>query len=200
MKQRCAIVMGLSMLMVFHLSACANSKVTQEELDHAIVKYSYESIKNDLYNPDSLVLYKCELRQGQSIEREEYEHDNDISDDDSVMDLYYIHYQIAAKTNRGNLLQEEYLGMYNPVNGEFSYCDANEYEEYLNNSSSASPYSGDLLSQWVNLSFYNMLGTDYGTDYTEYIDSDDFEKLDAEKILSNVPDDLLPTEMTEKNK
>ena len=74
------------------------------------------------------------------------------------------------------------------------------YEEYLNNSSSASPYSGDLLSQWVNLSFYNMLGTDYGTDYTEYIDSDDFEKLDAEKILSNVPDDLLPTEMTEKNK
>ena len=90
--------------------------------------------------------------------------------------------------------------MYNPVNGEFSYCDANEYEEYLNNSSSASPYSGDLLSQWVNLSFYNMLGTDYGTDYTEYIDSDDFEKLDAEKILSNVPDDLLPTEMTEKNK
>lgn len=200
MKRRCAMVIGLNMLMVFQLSACANPKVTQEDLDHAIVKHTYESIKNDLYNPDSLILYSCELRQGQSIEREEYEHDNDISDDDSVKDLYYIHYQIAAKSKRGNLLEEEYLGMYNPVNGEFSYCDANEYEEYSKSSFSTSPYPQNLLLEWDNLSFYNMFGADYGTDYTDYIDSDDFEKLDSEKILSDIPDDLLPTEMTEKSK
>ena len=148
---------------------------------------TYDSIKNVLLDPDSMIVYDCYGwgTQSEELEKKEYEENRSAETEVELPDdQYAIYFYVGAKNKLGGISDEEYLFLYDAEGNLIDAATGSDYEAMVDGDSSIT-MNHDLHGQFLNVTFWNMFDDwEYAEDYIVLIDSEEFDKIDYKKILS----------------
>ncbi|MCD8396266.1 MAG: SH3 domain-containing protein [Lachnospiraceae bacterium] len=175
---------------------------TDENVDNAIVKKVYETVQDKLLDPDSIIVYDCYACYAQTYDTsyQEYLYEEfGRTLDEKNYDLYTVYLYIGATNRMGGISDEQYVYITDVYGNIIDGCSGTKYDEIID-SDDTDELTYELLEQWVNIRFNNIIDTwgDSWTDYKDYLKSDEFEELDYEEILANLPEDYEVTEPISK--
>lgn len=187
MKKKSLIPVLFTLVMLFLAGCEAKSPYTKEQ---AMVKSGYEAIKDTLLDPESMIIYDCYAWTGKSDDQYEAQRKAQEEKPETELpdDLFSVYYHIGARNKMGGMSDAQYIILYDPVTG--AYKASGEKEEtdeavqaYIDGDETA-VFDRDVQGEFLNVEFWQLLGwPDTVTDYKEFINSDDFEKVDVKKIL-----------------
>ena len=176
------------LLIVILLTGCSSASAYMKE--QAMVKHGYEAIKDMLLDPESMIVYDCYSWSDQSEEQYDAaamaKHNG--TETELPDDLYVVYYHVGARNKMGGMSEAQYIYLYDPETGAYkSSGEKDEVDEavqaYIDGDKSVY-IDRDVQGEFLNVEFWNMMGwPEKATDNKEFIDSEDFEKVDVEKIL-----------------
>lgn len=177
MKKKLLYILITIIILISFVGCSSNYSI-----EEAMVKKCYETIKDILLNPDSLVVYKCYGEEGQS---EEQRNENFGKEDvEKEYDLYHIYFYIGAENKMGGMTDIEYAFVCDKSTGEIiDWSSRDDYDAGENIYGEDIEY--ELAAIWLNIAWAKEVSgfEESWTDYKELILSDEFEKIDYEKIL-----------------
>lgn len=185
-KKKYVITIFLAIVCLFSTIGCNKEKYTKEQ---AMVKKTYDAIKENLLDPDSIIIYDCygwSAKSEKQYDKQWKENEGKSSDEEVELpdDMYSVYYYIGARNKMGGISDEEYIYMYDLNGNLLDYSSESDREEWVEDLSYASAHH-DLLGQFINPEYWKVAGWGNADDYNELVKSDDFEKIDPEKILNN---------------
>ena len=170
------------------LTGCSSASAYTKE--QAMVKHGYESIKDNLLDPESMIVYDCYSWTSKSEEQSYANATAKVNSTETELpdDLYVVYYHVGARNKMGGMAEAQYIYLYDPETGTYkSSGEKDEVDEevqaYLDGDKSVY-FDRDVQGEFLNVEFWNMMGwPERATDNKDFIDSEDFEKVDVEKIL-----------------
>ncbi|MCD7736013.1 MAG: hypothetical protein LUI07_03460 [Lachnospiraceae bacterium] len=188
--------------MVLSTSSCARTE-SNDNVENAIIKKCYETLQETLLDPDSIIVYDCygHYDQSEDMDYKEWEEELKGTLEEKTYDLYTVYMYIGATNKMGGISGERYVYQFDVYGNYLADCSRKEYEEALDEG-----LAGDIYQAWAGIDISETLAEiqtlegnastawDDWTEYTDYINSDEFEDLDYEKILNNLPEDYKITE------
>lgn len=185
-KKKYIITICITIICIFTTSGCGEEKYTKEQ---AMVKKTYDSIKDNLLDPDSIIVYDCYGWSAKSEEQydKQWEENEGKSSDEEIElpdDMYSVYFYVGARNKLGGISDEEYIYMYDLNGNLLDYSSESDYEDWSSDFSYASTHH-DLMGQFLNPTYWKVAGWESADDYNELVKSDDFEKINYEKILAN---------------
>ena len=178
----------LMVIAVVFLAGCSSrSPYTKEQ---AMIKYGYESIKDNLLDPESMIVYDCYSWSSKSEERsmENATARLDSPETELPDDMYAVYYHIGARNKMGGMSEAEFIYLYDSETGKYKASGEKDevdeaVQEYIDGDETA-VFDRDVQGEFLNVEFWNLVGwPESVTDNKEFIGSEEFEKVDAEKIL-----------------
>ena len=180
--------LAIAVAAVALLTGCGSkSPYTKEQ---AMIKDGYERIKDRLLDPESMVVYDCYAWTGKT--EEQYEAERKAQKDDSETelpdDLFVTYYHVGARNKMGGMSEAQYIVLYDPETGAYRSLGEKEeideaVEAYIDGDESVY-FDRDIQGEFLNVEFWQLMGwPDRATDYEDFIKSEEFEKVDAKKIL-----------------
>lgn len=178
------------MLVAVLLSGCSGKSPYSKE--QAMIKDGYERIKDRLLDPESMIIYDSYAWTGQSEEQMDAEskarRGGSGTETELPDDIYTIYYHVGARNKMGGMSEAQYIVIYDLETGKYKASGEKEevdeaVESYLDGDKSA-VFDRDVQGEFLNVEFWQIMGwPERVTDAKEFIDSEDFEKVDVEKIL-----------------
>ena len=170
------------------ISGCGSkSPYTKEQ---AIIKQGYESIKDTLLDPESMIVYDCYSWTGKSDDQYEAERiaQKDNSETELPDDLFVTYYHVGARNQMGGMSEAEYIILFDPDTGAYKASgEKKEVDEAVNSyidGDETAVFDRDVQGEFLNVEFWQLMGwPESVTDYKEFIASEEFEKVDVKKIL-----------------
>ncbi len=172
------------------VSGCGSkSPYTKEQ---AMVKRGYEAIRDTLLDPESMIVYDAYAWTSKSDELSMAQAQNKANGTETEMpdDEFVTYYHIGARNRMGGMTDAEYIVICDPVTGEYKGSgEKNEVQEavdaYIDGDKTVD-LDRDVQGQFLNVEFWNAMGwPESTTDYKDFIESEDYKKVDVEKILED---------------
>lgn len=170
------------------LTGCGGgSSYTKEQ---AMVKYGYESIKDQLLDPESMIVYDCYAWTSKSEEQSIANATAKVNSTETELpdDLLAVYYHVGARNKMGGMSEAQYIYLYDPETGEYkSSGEKDEVDEavdaYVGGDKSVY-LDRDVQGEFLNVEFWLIMGwPERAVDYKDFIKSEDFQKVDVKKIL-----------------
>ncbi len=157
-----------------------------------MVKRGYEAIRDTLLDPESMIVYDAYAwtSKSEELSREENRNKSDGTETEMPDDEFVTYYHIGARNRMGGMTDAEYIIICDPVTGEYKgsgeKSDIEEaVEAYLDGDKTAD-FDRDVQGEFFNLEIWNTMGwPDKVTDYKEFIESEDYEKVEVDEILED---------------
>ena len=179
---------SLILFMTILLCGCGSgSSYTKEQ---AMIKKGYEIIKDTLLDPESMIVYDCYAWNEMSEDQYEAQRKARLNNPETELpdDMYVSYYHIGARNKLGGMSDSEYIILFDPDTGAIKGGgEKNEIDEavqaYLDGDESAE-FDRDVQGEFFDVSVWQVMGfPESCTDYKEFIQSEEFEKVDVKKIL-----------------
>ena len=171
-RKRTKIAVGLIatgiiiVIAVFLISALWEETLTPQEM---AVKVGYQAVKQNLLNPDSMIVYSCYAHETQS-EQSRSENSAEDSDSDSGyennFDMIEVYLYIGAQNKSGGITDEEYVITCNMDGELLNVSSKSEYE-----ATDISELSHQTAGSWLEVE-YAKLVTPAWKDWQEYSGED----------------------------
>lgn len=158
--------------------------------EQAMVKHGYESIKDKLLDPESMIVYDCYSWTSKSEEQSMENATGRVNSTETELpdDLFAVYYHIGARNKMGGMSEAQYIYLYDSETGEYKASGEKDevdeaVQDYLDGDKTA-VFDRDVQGEFLNVEFWNLMGwPEKATDNKEFIQSEEFEKVDVEKIL-----------------
>lgn len=158
--------------------------------EQAMVKHGYESIKDKLLDPESMIVYDCYSWTSKSEEQSMENATARVNSTETELpdDLLAVYYHIGARNKMGGMSEAQYIYLYDPETGEYkSSGEKDEVDEavdaYVGGDKSVY-LDRDVQGEFLNVEFWLIMGwPERAVDYKDFIKSEDFQKVDVKKIL-----------------
>ena len=195
-RKRTKIAVGLIatgiiiVIAVFLISALWEETLTPQEM---AVKVGYQAVKQNLLNPDSMIVYSCYAHETQS-EQSRSENSAEDSDSDSGyennFDMIEVYLYIGAQNKSGGITDEEYVITCNMDGELLNVSSKSEYE-----ATDISELSHQTAGSWLEVE-YAKLVTPAWKDWQEY-SGEDLEDIINSKATAIREQDVKPSETTQ---
>ena len=195
-RKRTKIAVGLIatgiiiVIAVFLISALWEETLTPQEM---AVKVGYQAVKQNLLNPDSMIVYSCYAHETQS-EQSRSENSAEDSDSDSGyennFDMIEVYLYIGAQNKSGGITDEEYVITCNMDGELLNVSSKSEYE-----ATDISELSHQTAGSWLEVE-YAKLVTPAWKDWQEY-SGEDLEDIINSKATTIRGQDVKPSETTQ---
>ena len=166
---------------VFLFGCSANAKY---EKDKVMIKKGYLAIKDILRDPESMIVYDCHGWTGQSENQitAEFKAKQNNSDEEFPDDIFITYYHIGARNVFGGMAEEEYIITFDLDSGEFKSAGSKSDLDAIIAGDDSIDVDQDVKGAYINIGFWDAFGwPDTTTDYKEFINSKEFEKIDVSK-------------------
>lgn len=170
------------------IAGCSGgSPYTKEQ---AMVKHGCESIKDKLLDPESMIVYDCHSWTSKSEEQSYANATAKVNSTETELpdDLFAVYYHIGARNKIGGMSEAQYIYLYDLETGEYKASgEKDEVDEAVQNyldGDKTAVFDRDVQGEFLNVEFWNLMGwPEKAIDNKEFIKSEEYEKVDVEKIL-----------------
>ena len=184
------ISLAIGLLIAVLLTGCSGKSPYSKE--QAMIKDGYERIKDTLLDPESMIIYDSYAWSGQSEEQMDAEakakYSGSGTETEFPDDIYVIYYRVGARNKMGGMSEAQYIVIYDLETGKYKASgekdDVDEaVEAYLDGDKTA-VFDRDVQGEFLNVEVWQVMGLpEWVTDAKAFIDSDDFAKVDVQKVL-----------------
>ena len=174
------------------LSGCGASATKEQKL----VKTAHEELKDMLLDPDSLIIYKCVGDYSTSDEEYEKEFSAEYNNEsyEPTQDQFGVYFHYGAKNKMGGITESEIYFLFTADGDYINYatdkeCEDDDFMSY----SESKRLAIHAMAGYKMIEAFSTYFDEYGesgqsveddssTDYTDFVKSKEFEKVEYEKI------------------